>query len=226
MTDWANNSIEVLNFLVPGFIAAAVYYGLTSAGKPNTFERLIQALIFTIIINAISTAAVLYEPLKNLKWLESAPVGNILIAVILGFGLAVLFNKDLPHRWFRRWGITKQMAYPTHWYSVFANHPDSFVVVHLRDGRRVYGWPRQWPGQRQEDRLFVIDEPQWLADKEDGQPVDAGEALAIQADDVEMVEFLARLPAKSTEEPGHAQRRNQSATTSTDELARSSREVE
>ena len=76
MTDWANNSIEVLNFLVPGFIAAAVYYGLTSAGKPNTFERLIQALIFTIIINAISTAAVLYEPLKNLKWLESAPVGK------------------------------------------------------------------------------------------------------------------------------------------------------
>ena len=44
MTDWANNTIEVLNFLVPGFIAAAVYYGLTSAPKPNTFERLIQAL--------------------------------------------------------------------------------------------------------------------------------------------------------------------------------------
>ena len=37
--DWANNTIEVLYFLVPGFIAAAVYYGLTSAAKPNTFER-------------------------------------------------------------------------------------------------------------------------------------------------------------------------------------------
>ena len=93
MTNWASNRIEILNFLVPGFIAAAVYYGLTSAGKPNTFERLIQALIFTIIINAISTGAALYEPFKNQEWLENTPLGNILIAVILGFGLAELFNK-------------------------------------------------------------------------------------------------------------------------------------
>ena len=89
MPDLANNTIDVLNFLVPGFVAAGVYYGLTVAPKSNTFERVIQALIFTV----------------------------------------------------------------------------------------------------------VIEDPKWLGD---GAPVPAGEALAVQADDVEMVEFVSLLPASSS----------------------------
>ena len=216
MTEWANNSIDILNFLVPGFIAAAVYYGFTSAAKPNTFERLIQALIFTIIVNALSTGAALFVPFKNQTWLGSGPFGSILIAVILGFGFAVLFNKDLPHRWFRRWGLTKQMTYPTDWYSVFENQPDSFVVVHLRDGRRLYGYPRDWPGRREEDRLFVIDEPEWLIEDE---RVTAGDTLAIQAEEVEMIDFLTTLPEDSTEDSRHANTRDQPTPTPADELA-------
>ena len=67
MPDLANNTIEVLNFLVPGFIAAGVYYGFTATSKPNTFERVIQALIFTVVIKAITTAAAVYGPFNNEK---------------------------------------------------------------------------------------------------------------------------------------------------------------
>ena len=128
------------------------------------------------------------------------PIGTIVIAVILGFGAAVLVNTDLLHRWLRRLRITRKTAYPTDWYGVFASHPDCYVILHLRDRRRLYGWPSQWPG-RQDDRLFVIDGPQWLTDTE---PVSAGEAFVVQAADVEMVEFLTVLPEQPTEEPGNA----------------------
>ena len=210
LTDWANNTIEVLNFLVPGFIAAAVHYGLTSTPKPNTFERLIQALIFTIVIQALTDLGTLYGPFDGENWLAVVPTGSIMIAVILGFGAAVLVNTDALHRWLRRLRITRETAYPTDWYGVFASRPDCYVVLHLRDRRRLYGWPRQWPG-RQDDRLFVIDGPQWLTDDE---PVSAGAAFVVRADDVEMVEFLTILPEQTTEELGHAPAGGHSAGTS------------
>ena len=189
--DWANNTIEVLYFLVPGFIAAAVYYGLTSAPKPNTFERLIQALIFTIIVQALTELASLVGWLEDETWEAVAPSGAVVLAVIMGFGVALLANKDVPHRWLRRWRVTRETAYPTDWYSVFASNPDCYVVLHLRDGRRLYGWPRQWPGGEHE-RLVVIEGPQWLG--EGRETVDAGQALVAQAEDVEMVEFVNALP--------------------------------
>ena len=82
--DWANNTIEVLYFLVPGFIAAAVYYGLTSAAKPNTFERLIQALIFTIIVQALTKLGSLTGWLEDETWEAVAPSGTVVVAVVIG----------------------------------------------------------------------------------------------------------------------------------------------
>lgn len=40
--DWASSDvIGVLKFLLPGFIAAAVFYSLTSHPKPDAFNRII-----------------------------------------------------------------------------------------------------------------------------------------------------------------------------------------
>ena len=193
--DWANNTIEVLYFLVPGFIAAAVYYGLTSAPKPNTFERLIQALIFTIIVQGLAELASRSGWLEDETWEVVAPSGSVVLAVVIGFAVALLANQDVPHRWLRRWRVTRETAYPTDWYGVFASNPDCYVVLHLRDGRRLYGWPRQWPG-REHERLFVIEGPQWLG--EGKETIDAGQALVAQAEDVEMVEFVNALPEQTT----------------------------
>ena len=92
--DWASNTIEVLYFLVPGFIAAAVYYGLTSAPKPNTFERLIQALIFAISVHAFSKLASLAGWVEDETWEAVAPSGSVVLAIIMGFAVAPLANKD------------------------------------------------------------------------------------------------------------------------------------
>ncbi len=55
--NWASGEvIGVLTFLLPGFVAAAIFYSLTSHPKPTAFDRVVQALIFTVIGNAITTA--------------------------------------------------------------------------------------------------------------------------------------------------------------------------
>ena len=195
--DWANNTTEVLYFLVPGFIAAAVYYGLTSAPKPSTFERIVQALIFTVIIQGLSKLVSLTGLLEEETWKAVAPSVNVAIAVIMGLTVVFLANKDLPHRWLRRWHITRETAYPTDWYGVFANNPGCFVVLYLRDGRRLYGWPKQWPGSEHE-RLFVIELPRWITDDE--KLMDAGNAVVVQAEDVGMVDFVDMLPEPAAQE--------------------------
>ena len=47
--NWASGEVVgVLTFLLPGFVAAAVFYSLTSHPKPDAFDRVVQALIFLI----------------------------------------------------------------------------------------------------------------------------------------------------------------------------------
>jgi len=45
--------IALLQYLLPGFLAAWIFYGLTSYAKPSNFERVIQALIFTLFIQGM-----------------------------------------------------------------------------------------------------------------------------------------------------------------------------
>ena len=44
--------IDVLTFLLPGFVSAAILHSLTPAPRLIPFERVVQALIFTIVIQA------------------------------------------------------------------------------------------------------------------------------------------------------------------------------
>ncbi|SUP44184.1 Uncharacterised protein [Vibrio furnissii] len=53
MENLTNDIITLLQYLLPGFVAAWMFYSLTSYPKPSQFERVVQALIFTIFIQAI-----------------------------------------------------------------------------------------------------------------------------------------------------------------------------
>ena len=46
--NWASSEVvTILAFLLPGFVATAVFHSLTAHPKPNEFDRIVQALIFT-----------------------------------------------------------------------------------------------------------------------------------------------------------------------------------
>lgn len=48
MDGFAKDFVSVLQYLLPGFVSAWVFYGLTSYPKPSQFERVVQAMIFTL----------------------------------------------------------------------------------------------------------------------------------------------------------------------------------
>jgi hypothetical protein len=185
--------------LLPGFIAAGVFYTLTAHPKTSEFERLIQSLIFTSIIRL---QILLIKPLLfsigtfrsygtwdadvEFEW-------SILLAMLSGLGFAYSANRDFFHRVVRLMGISTRTSYPSEWYSAFSTNT-RYLLLHLKGNRRLRGWAEEWPDQPDKGH-FVILEAQWILSDDQIAPLYQVERFLIPATEVEMVEFL-----KTTEE--------------------------
>lgn len=188
---WATSEVvAVLTFLLPGFVGAAVFYSLTSHPKPGEFDRVVQALVFTTVGQAVAWLAGLLVRV----WTEYAwPVGlELTVAVTSAVAVALLVayvsNHDIIHGALRRIGVTGETSYPSELYSAFAEHPYCYVVLHLRGARRLYGWVEEWPS-RPPNGYFRVSEAIWL-DDEQSTPLTGVVAILVRAIDVEMIEFL------------------------------------
>lgn len=186
--------IQLLLKLLPGFLAAWVFYSITAHPKAGPFERVVQALIFTAIV----TAAVGGLRLVLLwfgtfvswgEWSDATELASsLVVAVVIGIGFAVLANNDRFHKFLRKFGWTTRTSFPSEWYSAFCRNK-RFTVLHLEDGRRLYGWPTEWPDQPSRGH-FVLAQAEWL--KQDGEVIGLPtvEAILVRASDVVMVEFM------------------------------------
>ena len=192
MTQINGQIVDLLVFLLPGFISTSVFSLLTSYPRPSPFERIIHALIFTFIIyvlnqwvNELITDKVFSET-SSLTW-------SVLIAVILGIVAAIIMNNDLLHRFARFVRITRESSYSSEWYSAFSNQSENYVLLHLYDGRIVFGWPTEWPSSPNEGH-FRIDEAEWGSLNEDSSDTNSKDnyitTLLVPVRDVQLVEFV------------------------------------
>ena len=204
--------VGALAFLLPGFVSAAIYHALTSHPKPSAFERVIQALIFTAIVQAIVTplpssvrvtevtlgAGVMWDPL----WSTG-------LAVLVALVVVVAVNNDAAHAVLRRprigkFGVTWESSYPSSWYSAFfrnVHRNDCYVVLYLTRKRRLYGWAAEWSNDPADGHIRIT-EGEWLEGGENGaeeSPENLVEIL-IPVRDVEMVEFIEGIKQGQIEE--------------------------
>ena len=189
--NWVSSEVVgVLVFLLPGFVAAVVFYSLTSHPKPGAFDRVVQALIFTAVGQAITSAIILLFVVVfgNAAWIKDWEfVLFCIVSVLLAVSTAYVLNNDVAHQFLRRIGITRETSYPSEWYSTFARH-ECYVVLHMKGQRRLFGWPEEWPSQPDEGH-FRIAEGEWLEDDK-RTPAEGVAAILIPISQVEMVEFL------------------------------------
>lgn len=194
MTQLPANAIELLAFLLPGFAAAWIFYGLTSHAKPSQFERVVQALIFTFVIQAflpLLRAALLTvgEIISLAPWgKESEILGSLVLAISLGGLIAYWTNNDSFHKKLRSFGFTSRTSHPSEWFCTFTETV-TYVILHLKDGRRLYGWPKEWPIDPHKGQ-FYIQVPSWI--DADANPIDLPQldGILVHVNDVEWVEFM------------------------------------
>ena len=194
MGDISQDVVALLQYLLPGFLAAWVYYGLTSFPKPSQFERVVQALIFTLLVRALVFAlkSGLLGVGKHwaiLPWTDDSElVASVACAFLLGVVFTYSANNDVFHALMRKLKITREMSYPSEWYSAFSNHV-TYVVLHLEGSIRIYGWPIEWPSEPEQGH-FLLTDACWLDADNNETPMAHGTRVLVRASDVRVVEFM------------------------------------
>jgi hypothetical protein len=199
--EWVSKEfIDVVYTLVPGFLAAWIFFGLTAHPRKSPFERVVQALIFMAFIKPMLICTEIFlvwfaaEYMKKPfgDWNENvAFVYSLLLATGLGLFWSVCSNNDFPHKFLRHVNVTSKTSFPTEWYRAF--HKENLpVVLHLvgPNGRRLYGFPEEWP-DHPKARHFVIGNPHWLIGNQ-AIAVHRTKKILVRSRDVEMVEFVYR----------------------------------
>ena len=118
---------------------------------------------------------------------NSELIHSIICACLLGFVFAYFTNTDRFHKLVRKLGITKETAYPSEWFGVFSKNV-TYIVLHLEDERRIYGWPIEWPSEPGKGH-FSLEQASWL-NKSEEIPMTGVDSILIRAKDVRWVEFM------------------------------------
>ncbi|MDO3380469.1 DUF6338 family protein [Geoalkalibacter halelectricus] len=202
METLAKDFVTLLQYLLPGFVSAWVFYSLTSFPKPSQFERVVQALIFTLFVHA--SVHLIKEGLFFLgnRWSlstwdkNSQLIWSIISAILIGTLFSYFANNDKIHKKLRDWGITRETSYPSEWFGTFLKKI-TFVVLHLDGERRLYGWPIEWPSEPSKGH-FVLVQASWLTEKEQ-IPITGVESILVDVKEVKMVEFMEKTWEKNNE---------------------------
>jgi len=169
-------ALNILLLLLPGFLSGQIFYSFFNSGDVSVSRRILDALLFSFVIYLFVSSFVLWAPLAqvvssdgalsysfsenvNLIWLSL--VGVVAVPVIIGF----LYFNDHVHAALRRLKITTKTSRSSTWNDVFLTQ-DRYVIITLKDGRRIRGYPIMFSTDPEEGFLYLYN-PAWVNDDKD-----------------------------------------------------------
>lgn len=159
----------VFVFLLPGFVSAGIVALLVIRKPAEPFSRVVEAFIFTMINLALFTSLrslVTRIPGLKINSYFFFTSGNLLTmalcAVIVGLAWSYEANNQFIFGLLRGLKITPKTTKPSVWIDVFSE-TRNYVVVHLKDERRAYGWPRRYSDDASE-RVLFLEKATWLGE--------------------------------------------------------------
>jgi hypothetical protein len=168
-------ALAVLFILLPGFLAAYILQSLATRPKQSDLERVVEALIFSLLIYFVSILIVgrslplSWHVVKDSAGTATYAVGTVwwklfLITVVLpvamGTGIAWLVEHDLLLRMLRWCKLTERTSRSSTWIDVMTDI-NSVAQVELSDGRKVMGWITYYSVDPEDCSLF-LEEAAWV----------------------------------------------------------------
>lgn len=189
-------------FILPGFISMRVYALLHPISQISLKDQLFEAIAYSIVNLALNSWALFV--LLDAQWV----LGNIFwatIVVVWSLFLAPILWPIAAHRlirWTSRRGwILSQ--FKTTWDDYFLRREPSWLILHLKDGRRVGGWFGErsaaslhpFSGHLYVEELWELNE-----DAKFLQKIPNSRGAIFRPEDYQFVEFIA---ASATVEKEH-----------------------
>lgn len=209
--DYSYQALSVGFFLIPGFVATAILRGVYFHKEQDSFQRTIDALIFTFVIYGITVVVTGESPVVltetkigdsttySLTYRNAPIVWIAVLAVLLPLVWAFTLNNDLLTRILRHWNITSVTSRQNVWLDVFATE-NRYVTVNLSDGRRLYGWPMRWSNSPEDGYVYLYD-PAWVGEDGTLTNLDIHGILIAKKGNIDFIEFT-KLDFKSAKEKG------------------------
>lgn len=188
-------TLPVLRAVMPGFVITFIFYWLSDAPKPSQFERIIQALMATVVIQvaveALRWFAFWAGQFHSIgQWTDTvATAWSVAIAIGSGLVLAKWANNDAIYAICRHLRLTSRSS-DGEWRFAHRTHKDRGITLQLKDGRRLAGYPRAWPTDPTTGHYLII-QPTWIVD-DTYEPAERITSILISVSDVSWTEFLDR----------------------------------
>jgi len=209
------SAIYVLLILLPGFVTLFVETSISYQRQTSGTFFIAKALVYSFInyslfsitgfsliswtISDISHQArrIIINPI----WFDAFVM--LFISVVTGLGIGLFKNKDLHMRFARRLGLTRRTSRASIWLDIFhdkyskknereiknrENIYGAYVIVFLKDGRRVYGWPEYFSDDYNDGPVLFLTNAAWISD--DGNEVEIPyPGILINGSQIELIQF-------------------------------------
>jgi drug/metabolite transporter superfamily protein YnfA len=189
-------ALQILIFLIPGFIASTVLNMLVVRVEQKQFGKVVEALVFTLIIFVVYSFVSQKSPIQLSKVGENVAYSYdshaflwlVGISIVIPVIMSALVTHDLHMKLARSLRISKKTARTSVWVDVFYDL-DNYIIVNFKDGRSIFGWPTYFSTDPDQPYIF-LSEPAWY-EEDKFQPVKELEGILITPEhEIESIEVL------------------------------------
>lgn len=188
-------ALQILIFLLPGFVSARILNALVVIKAKKEFEKVVEALIFSMLIYTIYFFISGRSPVTSSQIGETVSYSyNGVSFLLLGFlslGIPLVFGLFITNDWHmkvaRKLQISRRTARSSVWFDVFCDMR-KHIIVNFENGRRVYGWPMYYSDNPDSQYIFLHN-PAWI-EKDRYVYLDEEGMLITPQQKIEFIEFL------------------------------------
>jgi len=203
-------TLQLILFLMPGFVGAGVHgYVRNTTLAPTGF------LILAVMIGTLSAFVTALVGIAPSNYLDSSANpdyysqvealvrvpyfwGNTTSAIVFGFGTALAYENRRVQHALQKLGLTRHYSTDDVWEQTFRDNNGRWLVLHLKDGRKLIGYAHYYSMTGQDNMLTLRDASlvaeQLEGDSDEGNLLPntqmRGDLLVTDMSDVFYIEFI------------------------------------
>ena len=197
-------ALKIILMLVPGFFTLWIQESLGEKKERTQIDKILIIFLYDIFVFSIYLSVLKLFPglspfILNIKGENIDIIGvtflNVVIILVISFTLGIIFALFNVYGWhyklLRKWKVTYETGRISVWNDVLYELIDYYVIIHLEDDVRIFGWLSDFsidPGRKY---LFIKDAKYLSFDPDEDDVEIKGKGILITNESkMKYIEFL------------------------------------